>query len=84
MKGQIYLLFIHIDMELKVYVKKNTDYYYITCNRYTKIYVLSFRKTIQYNDIMTSMSLFIKRVENFGNNINLGELDNESVIHLKL
>ena len=71
-------------MELKVYVKKNTDYYYITCNRYTKIYVLSFRKTIQYNDIMTSMSLFIKRVENFGNNINLGELDNESVIHLKL
>ena len=60
MKGQIYLLFIHIDMELKVYVKKNTDYYYITCNRYTKIYVLSCRKTIQYNDIMTSMSLFVE------------------------
>jgi phosphosulfolactate synthase (CoM biosynthesis protein A) len=33
---------------------------------------------------MTSMSLFVKRVENFGDNINLGELDNESVIHLKL
>ena len=84
MKGQIYLLFIHIDMELKVYCEKNTDYYYITCNRYTKIYVLSCRKTIQYNDIMISMSLFVKRVENFGDNINLGELDNENVIHLKL
>lgn len=70
-------------MELKVYCEKNTDYY-ITYNRYTKIYVLSCRKTIQYNDIMTSMSLFVKRVENFGDNINLGELDNESVIHLKL
>jgi hypothetical protein len=56
-------------MELKVYCEKNTDYY-ITCNRYTKIYVLSCRKTIQYNDIMTSMRLFVKRVENFGNNIN--------------
>ena len=83
MKGQIYLLFIHIDMELKVYCGKNTNYY-IMCNRYTKIYVLSCRKTIQYNDIMISMSLFVKRVENFGDNINLGELDNESVIHLKL
>jgi phosphosulfolactate synthase (CoM biosynthesis protein A) len=48
------------------------------------MYYLSCRKTIQYNDIMTSMSLFVKRVENFGDNINLGELDNESVIHLKL
>src|SRR5215212_2399031 len=68
-EGQTYLLFIDVDMELKVYWVKKYRLLYNQKHTYTIFLCTFYKKTIQYNG---KYKIICKDSRSFGNNINLG------------